>query len=72
MTDIASSLPGGVSPPAVNDEFDDTFGTIYGFTADGFSPRELRDRIEDIRSALLSVPDVGKVDMLGWKKNRSS
>lgn len=70
MTDISSSLPDGVSPPAVNDEFDDTFGTIYGFTAEGFSPRELRDRVEDIRSALLSVPDVGKVDMLGVEEEQ--
>ncbi|GBO48431.1 efflux RND transporter permease subunit [Pectobacterium versatile] len=70
MTDIASSLPDGVSPPAVNDEFDDTFGTIYGFTADGFSPRELRDKVDDIRSALLSVPDVGKVDMLGVEEEQ--
>ncbi|WP_406639150.1 efflux RND transporter permease subunit [Pectobacterium brasiliense] len=70
MTDISSSLPDGVSTPAVNDEFDDTFGTIYGFTAEGFSPRELRDRVEDIRSALLSVQDVGKVDMLGVEEEQ--
>lgn len=65
MQDIAPSLPHGVSVPSVNDEFDDTFGTIFGFVAEGFSPRELRDHVERIRNELLLVPDVGKIDMLG-------
>ena len=51
--------------PFFNDEFGDTFGIIYGFTADGFSPRELRDSVEDIRSQLLSVPDISKIEILG-------
>ncbi len=46
MQDLAPSLPAGVSTPGVNDEFDDTFGTIFGFVADGFSPRELREYVE--------------------------
>ena len=41
------------------------FGIIYGFTADGFTPRELRDYVEDARSQLLSVPDVSKIEILG-------
>lgn len=65
MQDIAPSLPQGAQGPAVNDEFDDTWGTIYGFTAEGFSPRELRDRVEAIRRTLMSVNDVGKIMLLG-------
>lgn len=65
MQDIAPSLPAGVQGPSVNDEFDDTFGTIYGFTAEGFSPRELRDRVEDISRSLMSLPDIGKTRLLG-------
>ncbi|MBF4810865.1 efflux RND transporter permease subunit, partial [Cronobacter muytjensii] len=65
MQDIAPSLPQGAQRPAVNDEFDDTWGTIYGFTAEGFSPRELRDRVEAIRRTLMSVNDVGKITLLG-------
>ncbi|WJV68271.1 efflux RND transporter permease subunit [Pectobacteriaceae bacterium CE70] len=65
MTDVAASLPEGVSTPAVNDEFGDTFGTIYGFTADGYSSRELRDKVDDIRTELLTLPDIGKIEMLG-------
>lgn len=70
MTDIASTLPDGVSTPVVNDEFDDTFGTIYGFTADGFSTRELRDKVDDIRSELLTVPDVSKIEVLGSEEEQ--
>ncbi len=70
MQDLTPSLPVGVSPPSVNDEFDDTYGTIYGFVADGFSPRELRDYVEDIRSTLLQVPNVGKIDVLGVEEEQ--
>ena len=56
--DIELTLPQGVIGPVANDEFGDTYGIIYGFTADGFTNRELRDYVEDIRSRLLQVPDV--------------
>ena len=63
--DMRSTLPAGVIGPGFNDEFGDTFGIIYGFTADGFTHRELRDYVEDIRSKLLHVPDVSKIEILG-------
>ncbi len=63
--DMRSTLPAGVVGPGFDDEFGDTFGIIYGFTADGFTHRELRDYVEKIRSRLFQVPDVSKVDMLG-------
>ncbi|EMX8371618.1 efflux RND transporter permease subunit [Yersinia enterocolitica] len=65
MQDIAPSLPAGVQGPSVDDEFDDTFGTIYGFTAEGFTPRELRDRVDNISRSLMSLPDMGKASLLG-------
>ena len=64
MQDIAPSLPAGVQT-SVNDEFDDTFGTIYGFTAEGYTLRELRDRVDDISRSLMSLPDMGKTSLLG-------
>ena len=63
--DIRGTLPAGVVGPGFNDDFGDTFGLIYGFTADGFTHRELRDTVEDIRSRLLQVPDVSKIELLG-------
>ncbi len=43
----AIPCPQALSVPAFNDEFGDTFGIIYGVTADGFSHRELRDHVEN-------------------------
>lgn len=70
MQDITPSLPSGVQGPEVDDEFDDTFGTIYGFTAEGFTPQELRDRVEDIRRDLISLPDVGKIRLIGVQEEQ--
>jgi multidrug efflux pump len=63
--DIRHTLPAGIVGPGFNDDFGDTYGLIYGFTADGFTHRELRDYVEDIRSRLLQVPDVSKIEILG-------
>ncbi|HEY5830363.1 MAG TPA: efflux RND transporter permease subunit [Hyphomicrobiaceae bacterium] len=68
--DISHTLPMGVIGPGFNDDFGDTFGTIYGFTADGFTHRELRDYVEDIRSKLLGVADVSKIEVLGAQDER--
>jgi multidrug efflux pump subunit AcrB len=68
--DMARTLPSGVIGPGFNDEFGDTYGIIYGFTADGFTQRELRDYVDDVRSKLLLVPDVTKVEMLGAQDER--
>jgi hypothetical protein len=63
--DIRHTLPVGVVGPGFNDDFGDTFGLIYGFTADGFTHRELRDYVEAVRSRLLNVPDVSKIEIIG-------
>lgn len=63
--DIRNTLPQGVQGPFFNDEFGDTFGTIYAFSADGFTHRELKDYVEDVREELLRIRDVGKADLLG-------
>jgi multidrug efflux pump len=63
--DIRHTLPAGIVGPGFNDDFGDTYGLIYGFTADGFTHRELRDYVEDIRSRLLQVLDVSKIEILG-------
>jgi multidrug efflux pump len=63
--DIRHTLPSGVVGPGFNDDFGDVFGIIYGFTADGFTHRDLRDFVEDARSRLLLVPDVSKIEIIG-------
>jgi multidrug efflux pump subunit AcrB len=68
--DIRQNLPQGVVGPFFNDEFGDTYGIIYGFTADGFTRRELRDYVEEARSRLLRVKDVAKAEFLGTQDER--
>ena len=65
VRDIQHTLPAGVLGPFFNDEFGDTFGTIYAFTADGYSFAELRDYVDQVRNELLRVADVAKIDMIG-------
>jgi multidrug efflux pump subunit AcrB len=68
--DIRHTLPAGVVGPGFNDDFGDTYGIIYGFTADGFTQRELRDHVETVRSRLLGVPDVSKIEVLGAQEEK--
>ncbi|MCO5091047.1 efflux RND transporter permease subunit [Bosea sp. (in: a-proteobacteria)] len=70
IADMRHTLPAGTLGPFFNDRFGDTYGIIYGFTADGFSTRELRDHVETIRSRLLLVPDVSKIEIIGAQDER--
>jgi multidrug efflux pump subunit AcrB len=70
IADMRHTLPAGTLGPFFNDRFGDTFGIIYGFTSDGFSSRDLRDHVETIRSRLLLVPDVSKIEIVGAQDER--
>ena len=63
--DIQQYLPQGIVGPFFNDEFGDTYGVIYAFTTDGFTRRELRDYVERVRTRLLAINDVSKIDIFG-------
>lgn len=65
VNDIAPQFPQGVQGPFFNDRFGDVYGNIYAFTSDGLTPRQLRDYVEDVRTAILAVPNAGKVDLVG-------
>jgi multidrug efflux pump subunit AcrB len=68
--DIVHTLPQGVLGPFFNDEFGDTYGIVYGFTADGFTWQELRDHVDDVRKRLLQLRDISKIDVLGAQDER--
>jgi multidrug efflux pump subunit AcrB len=63
--DIQNQFPQGTLGPFFNDEFGDVFGNVYAFTADGLTMRQLRDYVEQARAEILSVPSIGKVNVLG-------
>ena len=48
-----------------NDEFGDVYTNIYTLQGDGFSPAQLRDYADKLRTVLLRVPGVAKVDYFG-------
>jgi multidrug efflux pump len=70
VRDISNTLPRGVVGPGFNSEFGDTYGIVYGFTADGYTDRELRDYVVEVRKQLLQLPDVSKIDILGAQDER--
>ncbi|WP_417711853.1 efflux RND transporter permease subunit [Roseibium aggregatum] len=65
MADISAEFPSGTVGPFFNDQFGDVYGNIYAFTADGVTFRQLRDYAEGVRSRLLTVPNAGKVELVG-------
>jgi multidrug efflux pump len=63
--DIRSTLPAGVIGPVFNDEFGDTYGSIFAISGDGFSYAEVKDYADFVRQQLLQVPSVAKVELFG-------
>src|SRR5882757_2257179 len=68
--DITNNLPAGVQGPYFNDEFGDVYTNIYALEGDGFSFAQLHDYAERLRTELLRVPDVNKVDFIADQEQR--
>lgn len=66
--DINAQLPQGVQGPFFNDEFGDVYTNLYALEGDGFSPAQLRDYADQLRTELLRLGDVAKVDYFGDQK----
>jgi multidrug efflux pump subunit AcrB len=65
LNDIQNTLPQGVLGPYFNDQFGDVYGNVYAFTSDGLSMRQLRDYAESTRTKILTLPNAGKVELIG-------
>ncbi len=65
LGDIKGTFPSGMQGPFFNDEFGDVFGNVYAFTADGLSMRQLRDYVEQVRTGIIKVRNIGKTQILG-------
>ena len=63
--DIRNTLPQGVLGPYFNDEFGDTFISIFALTGDGFDLAALRREADRIARLLRQVPDVKKIELVG-------
>jgi multidrug efflux pump len=68
--DIAGTLPPGVAGPYFNDEFGDVYTNLYALKGDGFEFAQMHDYAERLRTELLRVPNVAKVDFLADQDQR--
>ena len=65
MSDIKDTLPPGVIGPMFNDEFGDTYGSIFALSGDGFSYEQVREYGDFVRQQFLRIPGVAKVELFG-------
>ncbi|MFI3135979.1 MAG: efflux RND transporter permease subunit [Methylococcaceae bacterium] len=70
VADIRHTLPQNIESLTFNDEFSDVYGSMYALTGDGFDYAALKKQAELIRTELLKVPDVAKVEFFGEQKQR--
>jgi multidrug efflux pump len=68
--DIRHTLPEGVVGPFFNDEFGDTYMSLYALTGQGYNYPELKTFAKNARDIILRIPGVAKVDLLGTQEER--
>ena len=70
INDLQPSLPPGVNPPQIHDDFSDVFGFFLLVTGEGYSAQELRDFADYLRRELVLLPGVGKVSLAGARQEQ--
>ncbi|MEM0965262.1 MAG: efflux RND transporter permease subunit [Verrucomicrobiota bacterium] len=65
VRDVEGSLPEGSGRPIINDDVGDVYGSVLALTSDGFSDADMANYADDLRTQLLAVPGVGKVQVWG-------
>ena len=70
LADMRGFLPEGVSEPLINDDFGNTATAVYAFTSDSLNNTELAKQVSAAREALLIVPNVSRVNMLGAQREK--
>ena len=65
VNDAQGNLPPGAGPSLVYDDFGDVYGILYALTGEGLSMAELEEYAKDIRTELLMVDGVAKVNLDG-------
>ncbi len=68
--DMRGTLPPGVQGPYFNDEFGDTFGSIFALSGDGYTYAEMKDYADFVRQQLLGVKLVSKVELFGVQEEK--
>ena len=68
--DISSTLPPGVIGPIFNDEFGDTYGSIFALSGDGFTYEQVKEYADFVRQQFLRIPTVSKVELFGVQSEK--
>ena len=68
--DMRHTLPSGVLGPFLNDEFGETFITIYALTGDGFDLAALRRAADRFARELRRLPEVKKTELIGVQEEK--
>lgn len=64
------SLPSEVNLELNDDGIGEVYGIVVGITSDGFSYAEVKDYADDIRDALIKIPEAAKVSLGGLQDER--
>jgi multidrug efflux pump subunit AcrB len=70
LTDVRGDLPAGLLGPFVNDEYGDVDSQLYMLTADGADFAGMKRVAEQLKSRLLKVENVVKVNLYGTQDER--
>jgi multidrug efflux pump subunit AcrB len=70
INDLSGSLPPGVQPPVINDDFGDVYGVFLAVTGEGYGYDELADYTDLLRRELVLVAGVGKVSIGGRRQEQ--
>ncbi|AIY67116.1 efflux RND transporter permease subunit [Pseudoalteromonas piratica] len=68
INDLSPTLPAGVYPSKVMDDFGDVYGVLYAISGDDYSYEELENYVDYLRRELVLVEGVGKVTVAGEQK----
>ncbi|MFS1703789.1 efflux RND transporter permease subunit [Alteromonas sp. AMM-1] len=65
INDLTPSLPSGVYPPKIIDDFADVYGMLIAVTGDGYQYKDINDYVDFLKRELVLVDGVGKVTLQG-------
>jgi len=70
INDSQSSLPPGIYPSVVMDDYSDVFGMLYNITGEDYSARDLENYADYLKRELVLVPGVKKVAIAGARQEQ--
>ena len=70
INDLTPSLPSGVYPPRVMDDFADVYGMLIAINGEGYQYKDINDYVDYLKRELILVEGVGKVTVQGEQQEQ--